>query len=363
MKKKTLIIGNVLLVVIIVGVFIIGSDIFTGKNKSDSNIIKESKKELKKETFTSPYLDIPNSDERLDTIMWATEKGLVKPDENGNFNPEATVTEEQLAEMIVLYYETLYKEIGKIKENNSSEKQEKIYTTLLQYQVPLKGYMDIPTRENEVNVGYLAEILSYINGEKYNNYTESYEYLQKVDSSRWKDKQPSEYIQKYDLIATLKEIENEKITDMADTIKKKKLSPDQALLALQQKDIQETDEKEKTKDSTKNEEELEKSLTKQSNLSNSKNNTKMERKIESKQNNNYKESPSSQNKSTNTSVSEKQQSIESKDATNSKNESVDSEFVPPPADQDTLVTPPAEPKVTSPADQDMLVTPPAEPEN
>lgn len=245
MKKKALVIGNVVLICTIVLIFLLGSNILKEKDNSEKVGAEEEKKTLKNEKFTSPYHDISTEDPRFDTIMWATEKGFVKPDKMGNFNPNQNVTEGQVAQITVQYYETLHKEIGSINKLEKEEKEEKIYEQLVQYQAPLKGYIDRNERKKEIHIKSFAQLLSYLEGKPQLTEKEALDYLKKLDQDVWKDSKKEDVLQKYELIATFRALEHTGIIDLAHEVKGKKVTIEQGLLAFQpSEEIEEESEEE-----------------------------------------------------------------------------------------------------------------------
>ncbi len=205
---------NIIILVMIIIVVIIGSNKF----KLDETGINEVKSDTQIEKQEVVYKDISQSDEKYNTVMWATEKELVQPDENGNFNPDQLLTEAEFAQMVVHYFPSLKANVTVEKNDNPEEHNNMVYNVLKDNDVSLDG-MDNPDVQAEpVIKGVVAKtVMNLVSDENIRYQSHAIELL--VNNNIWTDVEnyieaTDEEITKYELVETFKKMEENNLVEV-----------------------------------------------------------------------------------------------------------------------------------------------------
>lgn len=217
-KKKTLTVLNILILIMIIAVVIIGSKKFNLDQKVSESVPVENNSVEEEKEKEITYKDIAESDEKYQIIMWATEKGLVQPDENGNFNPDQVSTEAEFAQMVVYYFPSLKANVMVEKSDNPEEHNNMVYNVLKDNDVTLDG-MDNPDVQAEpVIKGVVAKtLMNLVSDENIRYQSHAIELL--VNNNIWTEVEnyieaTDEEITKYELVETFKKMEENNLVEV-----------------------------------------------------------------------------------------------------------------------------------------------------
>ncbi|MCL1700378.1 S-layer homology domain-containing protein [Lysinibacillus sp. Bpr_S20] len=108
------------------------------------------------------FKDVPKDHYAYDAIMWAEEYDIINGYADGTFKPNATITEQQFAKLLVNFYE-LESPLDKLKKQTPTAIwSDEFYNRLASYAVPLNGYFDNTIRAANVKRGVVAQAITHL---------------------------------------------------------------------------------------------------------------------------------------------------------------------------------------------------------
>ncbi|MCE4044182.1 S-layer homology domain-containing protein [Lysinibacillus fusiformis] len=108
------------------------------------------------------FKDVSEDHYAYEAILWAEEYDIVNGFADGTFKPNATITEQQLAKLLAIFYE-LESPIDELKKQTPSAIwSDEFYNQLASYGVPLNGYFDNRLRAATVKRGVVAQAITHL---------------------------------------------------------------------------------------------------------------------------------------------------------------------------------------------------------
>lgn len=108
------------------------------------------------------FKDVEKTHWAYNVIYWGVDKGLVSGYDDGTFRPDAYVTEQEFVSVLARYAKNTDK--SKFINTSGTYWADPFYDELKKFQLPLKGYEDLKSRQKAITRGEVAKIIAAKNG-------------------------------------------------------------------------------------------------------------------------------------------------------------------------------------------------------